>query len=78
MKKINVGFSKGKLYLFTIIIRITGTSVVLSPFIEARKIFNKPCQVVDRDFFTVREASGENDSVSVTDSACVTWNKDLY
>ena len=73
--KLNVGFSKGKLYLFTIIIRITGTSVVLSPFIEARKIFHKPCQVVDRDFFTVREASGENDSVSVTDSAGMTGNK---
>ena len=76
--KLNVGFSKGKLYLFIIIIRITGTSVVLSPFIEAGKIFHKPCQVVDRDLFTVREASGENDSVSVTDSAGVTWNKDLY
>ena len=52
--------------------------MVLSPFIEAGKIFHKPGQVVDRDLFTVREASGENDSVSVTDSACVTWNKDLY
>ena len=78
MKKINVGFSKGKLYLFTIIIRITGTSVVLSPFIEAGKISLETVQVVDRDFIFVREASGENDSVSVTDSACVTWNKDLY
>ena len=77
MKKINVGFSKGKLYLFTIIIRISGTSVVLSPFIEARKIFHKPCHVVDRDFFTVREASGENNSVSVANSAGVTSNKIL-
>ena len=73
--KLNVGFSKGRLYLFTIIIRITGTSVVLSPFLEAGKISHKPGQVVNRDFFTVREASGENDSVSVTDSAGVTWNK---
>ena len=73
--KLNVGFSKGKLYLFTIIIRITGTSVVLSPFIETGKMFHKPCQVVDRDFIFVREASGENDSVSVADSACVTSKK---
>ena len=51
--------------------------MVLSPFIEVGKIFHKPGQVVDRDLFTVREASGENDSVSVTDSAGVTWNKDL-
>ena len=60
-----------------ITIGITGTSVVLSPNSEAGKISNKPGQVVDRDFFTVREASGENDSVSVTDSAGVTWNKVL-
>ena len=73
--KLNVGFSKGKLYLFTIIIRISGTSVVLSPFIEARKISLETVQVVDRDFIFMREASGENDSVSVTDSAGVTWNK---
>ena len=51
--------------------------MVLTPYIEAGKISHKPGQVVDRDFFTVREASGENDSVSVTDSAGVTWNKDL-
>ena len=76
--KLNVGFSKGNLYLFTVFLRITGTSVVLSPFLEAGKISHKAGQVVDRDLFTVREASGENDSVSVTDSACVTWNKDLY
>ena len=76
--KLNVGFSKGKLYLFIIIVRITGTSVVLSPFIEAGKISLETVQVVDRDFVFVREPSGENDSVSVTDSACVTWNKDLY
>ena len=49
--------------------------MILSPFIETGKMFHKPCQVVDRDFFAVREASGENDSVSVTDSAGVTWNK---
>ena len=52
--------------------------MVLSPYIEAGKISLETVQVVDRDFFTVREASGENDSVSVTDSAGVTWNKDLY
>ena len=51
--------------------------MVLSPFLEAGKISHKPGQVVDRDLFTVREASGENDSVSVTDSAGVTWNKVL-
>ena len=73
--KSNVGFFKGKLYLFAVFLRITGTSVVLSPFIEARKISLKTVQVVDRDFIFVREASGENDSVSVTDSAGVTWNK---
>ena len=52
--------------------------MVLSPFIEAGKISLETVQVVDRDFIFVREASGENDSVSVTDSAGVTWNKDLY
>ena len=73
--KLNVGFSKGKLYLFIIIILITGTSMVLSPYIEAGKISLETVQVVDRDFFTVREASGENDSVSVADSAGVTSKK---
>ena len=73
--KSNVSFFKGKLYLFAVFLRITGTSVVLSPFFEAGKISLKTVQVVDRDFFAVREASGENDSVSVTDSAGVTWNK---
>ena len=49
--------------------------MVLSPFIETGKIFHEPGQVVDRDLFTVREASGENDSVSVADSAGVTSKK---
>ena len=73
--KVKYPFFEKKLNFFIIIIGITGTSVVLSPYIEAGKISHKPGQVVDRDFFTVREASGENDSVSVTDSAGVTWNK---
>ena len=76
--KSNVGFFKGKLYLFAVFLRITGTCMVLSPYIEAGKISLETVQVVDRDFVFVREPSGENDSVSVTDSACVTWNKDLY
>ena len=50
--------------------------MVLSPFIEAGEIFHKPGQVVDRDLFTVREASGEDDSVSVADSAGVASKKD--
>ena len=73
--KSNVGFFKGKLYLFTVFLRITGTSMVLSPFIEAGKISLETVQVVDRDFIFMREASGENDSVSVADSAGVTIKK---